>query len=310
MISEIFHISFLWAYSLFPLVFYFGWESFNTSSRRKVLVSALLLSIFFAFMADAWGMTVGLVILIIVAVSSAILNGRKNFVHRFIPNFLTTLLILGIVTVLLAAYWLLPYITQGASEPVWDPFSPAILNSNSGNSLVRIFGLHSWSAQPFFSPIGNPFYGIWEGATIFLSIVAVFAILLRRNKLTLTLSGLLVVGFFLGKGTQFPLGEIYSWLAFPSVKIISIQSFLLKYPYLFLATVSLAVAILSAVLITELFGRAKFSGLSLNRFSAKSYKLPIVLFFSLISLIALIGSPLLTGNLNGALNPVTLPTPV
>jgi hypothetical protein len=308
MISEIFHISFLWAYSLFPLVFYFGWEAFNTSSRRKVLVSALLLSMFFAFMADAWGMVVGLFILVIVAVSSAVLNGRKNLVHRFIPNFLLTVLIMGAVTILLSSFWFLPYLTQRASEPVWDPFSHAILESNSGESLSLIFGLHSWSIQPFFSNATDPiFFNIWQGATILLPSIAITAILLRRNKLTLTLSGLLVAGFFLGKGVLEPLGAFYSWLAFPSIKIISVQSFLFKYPYVFLSTVGLAVAVLSAVLVAELFGRVKFNGFSPMRFSLKPHRGPIVLFFSIISLIALVGAPLLTGNLNGALSPVTLP---
>ena len=315
--SEIFHISFLWAYSLFPLVFYFGWESFNNSSRRKVFVSALLLSIFFAFMADAWAMLVGLLILVIVAVSSAIMNGRKNFVHRFTPNFSLTLLIMGIVTLLLAAYWLLPYVTQRASEPVWDLFSVATLKSNSGDSLVRIFGLHSWSVQPFFSSTYNNFfgiikdsplfYGIWEGATLLLPIVAVLAVLLRRNKLTLTLFGLLVVGIFLAKGTQPPFGEFYTWLTFYSPRIIPVQAFLLKYPYLFLAIVSLSSALLSAILVSTVFGKIKFKGFPFKRFSEKSYVLPTVLFFSIISIIALVGSPLLTGNLNQALNPVELP---
>ncbi len=45
----------------------------------------------------------------------------------------------------------------------------------------------------------------------------------------------------------------------------------------------------------------------MKRFSVKSHALPIVLFFSIISLIALVGAPLLTGNLNGSLSPVTLP---
>jgi hypothetical protein len=311
--SEIFHISFLWAYSLFPLVFYFGWESFNTSSRRKVLVSALSLSMFFAFMADAWGMLVGLLILIIVAISSAIMNGRKNLLHRFVPNFLLTLLIMGIFTVMLAAYWLLPYITQRASGPSWDPFSMANLVSNSQYSgLTNIFGLHSWSAQPFFAP---PIW--WSTLTLLLPIVAVSAVLVRRNKLTLTLSSLLVVGLFLATGVKYagvsgtgvwpPFGDLYLWLTFYSPRVISVQSFLLKYPYLFLAMASLAVAVLSAVLVTELFGRVPFSGFSLRQFSTKSHGVPIVLFFSIISLIALVGAPLLTGNLNGALSPVTLP---
>ncbi len=309
MFTEMFHISFLWAYSLFPLVFYFGWESFNTSSRRKVLVSALLLSMFFAFMADAWGMLVGLLILVIVAISSAVMNGRKNLVHRFVPNFLLTLLIMGVVTVLLASYWLLPYIMQGgASGPAWDPFSVRNLFVNSdGNGLINILGLHNWSAQPFFEP--QPW---WQALTLIVPIFAVSAVLLRRNKLTLTLSGLLVVGLFLATGVKyagvFPFfGQFYLWLTFYSPKIISVQTFLLKYPYFFIAIVSLAVSILSAVLVTEVFGRAKFSGFSLKRFSAKSNGLPIVLFFSIISLIALVGAPLLTGNLNGALSPVTLP---
>ena len=252
--SEIFHISFLLAYSLFPLVFYFGWESFNTSSRRKVLVCALLLSIFFAFMADAWGMVVGLMILVIVAFSSAILNGRKNFIHRFIPNFLLTLLIMSVVTVLLSAYWFLPYITQRASGPVWDPFSVANLVRNSqDNSLSNVFGLHSWSALPFFTP------GYWwEALTLIMPIVAISTVLLRRNKLTLTLSGLLVVGFFLATGAKYAevsgtslwqsFGNLYVWLTFYSPRIIPVQSFLLKYPYVFLAIASLAVALLSSIL--------------------------------------------------------------
>ena len=107
---------------------------------------------FFAFMADSWGMIVGLILLVIVAISSAVMNGRKNLVHRFVPNFLLTLLIMSVVTVLLSAYWFLPYITQRASEPVWDPFSVVNLVRNSqDNSLSNIFGLHSWGALPFFN---------------------------------------------------------------------------------------------------------------------------------------------------------------
>jgi hypothetical protein len=312
--TEIFHISFLWAYSLFPLVFYFGWESFNNSSRRKVLVNALLLSVFFAFMADAWGILVGLLILVIVAISSAVMNGRKNLIHRFVPNFLLTLLITGVVTVLLAAFWFLPYITQRASEPVWDLFSVANLVRNSQeSSLSNIFGLHSWNGLPFFTP---SFW--WLALTLLLPIVAVSAVWARRSKLTLTLSILLVVGFFLATGVKYanvsgtgvwpPFGDFYLWLTFYSPTVLSVQSFLLKYPYLFLAMASLAVAFLSAVLVKELFERVTFSGLSLRGFSTKSQKASIVLFFSIISLIALVGSPLLTGNLMGALNPVTLPS--
>ena len=314
--TEIFHISFLWAYSLFPLVFYFGWESFNTSSRRKVLVSALLLSIFFAFMADAWGMLVGSLILFIVAISSAVMNGRKNLIYRFVPNFLLTLLIIGVVTLLLAAFWFLPYITQRASEPVWDLFSVANLVRNSQeSSLSNIFGLHSWNGLPFFTP-GS----WWLALTLLLPIVAVSAVLVRRSKLTLTLSGLLVVGLFLATGIKYagvsgtglwpPFGDLYLWLTFYSPTVLSVQSFLLKYPYLFLAMASLAVAVLSAVLVTELFGRVTFNGFSLMRFSTKSQRASIVLIFSIISLIALVGSPLLTGNLMGALNPVTLPSQI
>ena len=312
--TEIFHISFLWAYSLFPLVFYFGWESFNAYSRRKVLVSAFLLSIFFAFMADAWGMLVGLLILVIVAISSALMNRRKTLLHRFVPNFLLTLLILGIATVLLAAFWLLPYLTQRASGPVWDPFSVVNLVRNSQDgSLSNIFGLHSWNVQPFFAP--NSW---WEALTVLMPIVAISAVLLRRNKLILTLSGLLVLGFFLATGVKYanvsntnmwlPFGNLYLWLSFShTLKFIPVQSFLLKYPYLFLAIASLAIALLSATFISELIGRGKFSSFSLKRFSAKSHGSLIVMFFAIISLISLIGSPLLTGNLNGALNPVTLP---
>ncbi len=65
-------------------------------------------------------------------------------------------------------------------------------------------------------------------------------------------------------------------------------------------------ALLSAFLVAEVFRRVNFS-LTLKRFSVKSHALPTVLFFSIISLIALVGAPLLTGNLNGALSPVTLP---
>jgi hypothetical protein len=319
--SEIFHISFLWAYSLFPLVFYFGWETFNTSSRRKVLVCALSLSIFFAFMADAWGMLVGLIMLVIVAISSAILNGRKNLVHRFVPNFFLTLLIMGVSTVLLAAYWLLPYITQRSSGPAWDPFSLANLVSNSQYSgLTNIFGLHSWSVQPFYPStlasqnqlLGGYFFIGWQFLTLILPIIAVSTVLMRRNKFTLSLSGLLLIGIFLATGVKYlpnfwpPIGEFYKWLTFYSPRIIPNQSFLLKYPYLFLAIACLAVALLSAFLVADVFRKVN-NNLTLKQFTVKSYTLPIVLFFSIISLIALVGAPLLTGNLNGALSPVTLP---
>jgi hypothetical protein len=330
MISEIFHISFLWAYSLFPLVFYFGWEAFNASSRKKVLVSALLMSMFFAFMADAWGMLIGLFILVIVAFSSALMNGWKNLFHRFIPNFLLTLLIMGIVTLLLASYWLLPYITQRATEPVWDPFSMTNLVSNSQYSdFTNIFGLRSWNVQPFYPStlasqnqlLGNAsFFSVWQSLALILPIVAVSAVLLRRNKFTLSLSGLFLIGVFLATGARYilpvnfslsdlwppPIGEFYKWIAFYSPRIIPNQTFLLKYPYIFIAIVSLAVALLSAFLVAEIFRRINLN-LKLKQFSVKSHAFPTVLFLSLISLIALVGAPLLTGNLNGALSPVTLP---
>ncbi len=140
------------------------------------------------------------------------MNGRKNLVHRFVPNFLLTLLVMGIVTVLLAAYWLLPYITQRASGPVWDPFSIANLVSNSQyNGLTNIFGLHSWNAQPFYPStlasqnqlFGSSFFSVWQSLTLFLPIIAVSAVLLRRDKFTLSLSGLLLIGIFLATGVKY-----------------------------------------------------------------------------------------------------------
>ncbi len=308
--SELFHLSFLWSYSLFPLVFYFTWVSVNSSSRRMILVSSLLLGSFFAFMADAWGMVVGVFIFAIVSFSSIVLNGWKSFVRRFIPNFLFTLLIMIGSALSLASYWLLPYITQKPSGPVWDPFSVANLIVNSkDNGLTNVMGLHSWSGVPFFGPSGAnaSFFAVWQFLTLVVLIVAVSVILLRRSKLTFTLSGLLVVGVFLAKGVQPPLGEFYLWLTFYSPKLIPNQTFLFKYPYVFLSMVSLAVALLIGILVTEVFKRVKFSSFSFRHFSAKLNGLPIVLFFSIITLIALVGAPVLTGNLNQALNPVTLP---
>ncbi len=309
--TEIFHISFLWSYSLFPLVFYFTWRALNSVSRRKVVVSSLLLGVFFAFMTDAWGMAVGAFLFVILALSTIVLNFRKNLTRRFISNLLLTVFTMGLAALLLASYWLLPYITQKASGPVWDPFSATNLFLNSQDSnLLNILGLHSWSTQPFFNP--TP---LWNSLTLILLIFAVSAILIRRSKSTLTLSGLLVIGVFLAQGTKGLFGEFYLWLTFYSPRIIPNQAFLLKYPYLFLAIVDLAAALLSAVLIVEVFERAKFNGFSLKRFlpkflkrfSLKSYSPAIVLFFIIVSLIALVGAPLLT-NLNGALNPVVLPS--
>ena len=317
--SEIFHISFLWSYALFPLVFFFAQNAFNALSRRKVLLSSILLSIFFAFMADAWGMLVGLLIVVFVAFSSVIFNGRQNFVHRFIPNFLLTLLIMAVFTVLLASYWLLPYILQRASEPVWDPFSVAVLIRNSQeNSFLNIFGLHGWAAQPFFNDTtyGAVFFSVWKGLTLLLPVIAILAVIVRRSKLTLSLSGLLVVGFFLATGvkytpeagtfTWFGFGEFYKWLTFYSPRLLPNQAFLLKYPYLFLAVVSLAIALLFAVLVADMFEKTSFTDFSIRRFSKKMH-LPIIFLLSLITLVGFIGAPLLTGNLNGALEPVSLP---
>jgi hypothetical protein len=308
--SEIFHISFLWSYALFPLVFYFSREAFDAISRRKVIVSALLLSVFFAFMADAWGMLVGLLIVVFVAFSSAVLNGRKNLIHRFTPNFLLTALVMGVFTLLLASFWFLPYVLQRASEPTWDPFSVAVLVRNSQESgFTNILGLHSWIVQPFFD---GSAYG-WNVLTLLLPAIAILAVLVRRNKLTLTLSGLLAVGLFLATGYKysagsgFYFGEFYKWLVFYSPRILPNQAFLLKYPNLFLAVASLAVALLTAVLVIEIFREGRFSGFYPKRLSKKLFICPVVIFLSLVSLIAFIGAPLLSGNLKGALNPVTLP---
>ena len=99
-------------------------------------------------MADAWGMMVGVFIVAIVAFSSMLSNGWKNLLHRVVPNFLLTILIIGLTDPLLAAYWLLPYVTQRATEPVWDPFSVATLFRNSLEMVLAIFlgfmvGAHS-----------------------------------------------------------------------------------------------------------------------------------------------------------------------
>ena len=226
-----------------------------------------------------------------------------------------------------------------SSGPVWDPFSAAnlFINSQDG-TLLNLLGFHSWSTQPFLGTIplwiSNP---LWISETLIVLVFAAFAILIRRNKLTLTLSGLLVIGIFLAQGTKGFFGEFYLWVTFYSPRIIPNQAFLLKYPYLFLAIVDLATALLIAVLIVEAFGRAKYTGFSVKRFSSrlkgfsspkfmtrfslkfkrfspkfvkwfslKPYTSAIVLFFLIMSVIALVGAPLLT-NLNGALNPVVLP---
>lgn len=310
MFSEIFHISFLWSYSLFPLVYFFTLRSLNASSRQNVLVSALLLSAFFAFMTDAWGMVVAVLLFLVVAFSSIVLNGRKSGFRLSVSNFLLTLLVMALVIPLLAAYWLLPFMMQKPSQPVWDSFSVTNLFRNSqDNNLHNTLGLHAWSSQPFFNLSGAnaTFYPVWLCSTFIVPIMVVSAILLRKDKMTLTLSALLIVSAFLAKGVQPPIGEFYLWLSFYSPKIIPNQTFLLKYPYVFIANISLAYALLSAVLVVELFGRPRLRRLFWKHSSVKSHGRPIALLFSIMTLIALAGAPMLTGNLNGALTPVSLP---
>lgn len=309
--SEIFHISFLWSYALFPLVYHFTLMSVDASSKKTATIAALVLSCLFAFMSDAWGMTVGVVLFLLVVFSYALLNGVEGRLKFYLSNVSLTILVMVLLTPLLSAYWLLPYLVEKPSEPVWDPFSVTNLFKNSQeNYFANVLGLRAWDSQPFFSPsqLSPSLQIIWLSSTLILPVLAVSAILLRRDKVTFSLSVLVLFNLFLSKGVQPPLGEFYLWLSAYSPRIVPNQSFLFKYPYLFLANVALAYSLLGAIVVAAVFNR-HWIKLGEKRLTLrfKSRSLASVVLLSFILVVAVAGYPLLTGNLNNAISPVQLP---
>jgi len=184
------------AYALFPVSFYLFRRSVDSDFRVKLLFSL-----------SVW--VVGMFDLRIVYLLALIIGIYFFFEIEKYKNYLLIFILTAIILPLLNSFWILPsLLLKGVSLP--SGYGSAIqLQKMNFTTITHAFFLQQphWYKN-VFGKVGEP---VW-----YMALIPIFAFLplLRRVKggplLYFTAIGL--VGIFLSKGSNEPLGGVYEWL--------------------------------------------------------------------------------------------------
>jgi len=317
-VPQFFHYSFLWGYMLLPLVFHFIQKMINSVALKGALRNALVLAVLFPFMAEARAMFMCSIVVVFLLVWNVIYHFNQHSVFAYIKKVSIAFVLMIFLSVLISSFWLMPYIEV---RPVayWAITSTNTIISNSP-SVLSVISATSYP-QPFFYPDGG-FSIIWITAII-VPILASLALLKKsKDKTIQSLSMLLLLSIFIAKGTSEPFGGLYIWFSSVLPKAIGLQSLfetILKYPGYFVGITCLAYAFLCGFFISYVFSKyfvnnhlaAKTArpSASLWLFGKARKKLFALALVCLVVLsVGITSYPLMTGNMNGAITPVQLPS--
>jgi hypothetical protein len=324
MVPNFFHYSYLWGYMLLPLIFHFTMQLICSKSKKEIFQNGLFLSLIFPFMADARAMFFGALLFIFLLIWHIVYQRSKGQLFGYLKKVFFGLLIVIVFSAVISAFWLTTYLTV---KPIayWAITSTDTIVSNSPPIFFAIANI--WYPQPFFSPSGLS-QSVWLAAIV-VPVIASLAIIVKpKDRVIQTLSVLSIVTIFLSKGSSAPFGSLYLWLYSTFPNLIGLQSLfdmLMKYPSLFIMILCFSFSLLCALMVSSVFSKVqlklifskgalingatgKLVPFFLKVVSIKRELFAIGLVILILSSVAISSYPLVTGNMNGAVSPIELPT--
>jgi len=258
---------------------------------------------------------------------------KKNLRHfsRSIARNLFLLCAVLMVTILLFAYYFLPYLmrygallspSQVSSYKTFViTIQRMISEAREKDILKGIRGLIVFRASLY--SLDKNLMSLWIFSTIMIPIFAFSALIFKpRNKEVISLSTLALLMVFLAKGPNEPFGNIYLWLYFFFEKWLGGLSFI-KFIQQGMPLLYLSYSLLCAITVTELSDRISLSKFSRLNFAQRKTedvfmshtkrqvkkKMIVISITSLLILsISFTNFPIFTGDLRRSLLPIKIPS--
>ena len=293
------HRLLLLSYALTPFLFLICHDTLSRVQflkNKTLLKRAIITSFLLAFMSTSPHWIIFSAFLLFYIWITNFKLSRSYFIRSFA---FFVLILLGYSG--FSAYWILPYLLYSPTPPyVHTEETVFILSRNS--ELLNTLRMHSywWPADLFSNPPIPTF--VWLLATFLIPILAFLPVTFRhKNYRLIVLTALLaVILIFLGKGTNHPLGNFYTWLAFKSPMAPSV-GWLFRDPYKWIFLLSFVYAFLIGI-----FALGIFRKIWETKRKVLHYISPVI--FVILLLIPLLNAyPLLTGDLNGKIRPYNIP---
>lgn len=293
---------FLWTgYALAPLVFLGAMKGLGDHDLRMLVITGILWTL--------GSTSVHYTLFFGILIGSAFayhMIGCSSWQQR--TSSLMSLSILTLVFLVSSMYWIVPYILsilEGAGGPstvltveVVDMLS---FNSNPYNVLR---GLGYWWPRVDMVAHGG-LEIMWEIASLIVPVIAYAALIFRRDRLTLFLTGMALMFTFLSLGTNWPLGGIYTWITFDSP--FELLGWVLRDPDKWSGPLFLIYSMLMVLTILGLTnflsGKLRFSSGMRNEALAAGVVVAVVL-----SCFAVYAGPSVNGYLNNIYAPVEIPS--
>jgi hypothetical protein len=306
--NTFFDFSLFVGYAFAPLTLTFFMEMLE-GRRRYVPAVFTVAMLWWLSAVKAHWIVFGALLLIPPLVTYTIWHWRSLGRKRLSRNLFATGGILG-VYLLLAAYWLIPFLLA-SQERFVGSYAPityesiAYLNNTPLRDTVRLLGILNVWPQVAFEPPSSLLSLPWILASwVIPAMVGGAVIWFRKQWQTWVLLFFAVGGIFLAKGIAPPFKDLYNWLVFSNLIPASFQ-WLFRIASKWSIFTSLGYSGLIALAIAELISRVRRHPWSFQR----SRNACLALLVCVIGIL-LFEWPSFTGDFNGALDPVPLPTPL
>lgn len=284
------------AYSIFPYVVFFLISTLDSLGDKwfKLIKNSICLSLFFALQAlfdpRIAYISAGLILFFII---SELIKREKSEIRLFnLFKIIIVFLIVGIVTLLLSAFWIFPLaFVQNIS-------SGSLGLSSSVHEVLKFYSfakfentlslLHPNWPENIFGKVA-----FMKPEFLLLAILAFLPLVLRKekNRTVLLLSLISLVGIFLAKGNNPPFGTVYEFLFSHLPGFIVFRD---PTKFYFLIAMSFAILIPHGLeILTTQITRNNKSQSNIRKF------IPLIFFLLLWSILCI---PALTSSLSGTFN--------
>ncbi len=200
----------MFAYMLFPLIFYLFVKSINSQSRTKIFLNSISIGLILLFVDDI-AIAIVLFTLFLYSAFNVLFSSDRG------KKIIISSISLGIVfSVFLISnlYWLIPsfLFNQQPNALSLATLSDLFVRS-SNNNLLNTIRTTSNPVGWFLTSVNSTgFFSVWNIVITLIPISAFAALIFRpKDKNVLIFSLLAGIFLFLGKGINPPLGSLYSW---------------------------------------------------------------------------------------------------
>jgi len=280
------HLTIRMAYSLAPLILAFFIKSVDSKKLKDVLITSMLFAVSMAYEVRISYIVLGMAILYLIY--KLLFPSRREPRNSFqlLKNFSAFL----IMTFLLGAYWIIPFLFSGVID------SSSILPSKPWISWMKISNAIALS-HPYYSLTGDirsfvaqPIHPIFY----LIPTLAFLAPLLKKDKNVFFFALLSLIGIFLVKQENPPLGWIYTWMFryFPGFNMFREAS-------KFYLIVAFGYSVLFGVTVAEVHKKIKnvrviFAGES-RRLSISGKYISLIFLFIILSAQLIMAWPIASG---------------